>query len=116
MKNVIGMVLALFFILGCSSKHIEVKEDRSFSFPKKSSSVLYHYAKDNIAAQGPKSGYYPLENHLDSLLARIVLAYAATKSIKLQYFTFHSDPAGKLLLKALVDARTQLRYLREKNA
>ncbi|NOR54785.1 MAG: hypothetical protein GQ531_01110 [Sulfurovum sp.] len=104
MKNVIGMVLALFFILGCSSKHIEVKEDRSFSSPKKSSSVLYHYAKDNIAAQGTKSGYYPLENHLDSLSARIVLAYAATKSIKLQYFTFHSDPAGKLLGKALVDA------------
>ena len=104
MKNIIGIVLSLFFIVGCSSKHIEVKEDRSFSSPKKSSSLLYHYAKNDISAQAPKSGYYPLEHHLDSLSARIMLANAATKSIKVQYFTFYSDLSGKLLLEALIAA------------
>ena len=108
MKTIIKRVFvfgitALIFV-GCSTKHTSVSEDREVHLSKKESNVLYEYAKDDIESHAPMSGYYPLENHLDSLSARVMLAKVATKSIKFQYFTFHGDESGSLLMHSVLEA------------
>ncbi|NOR58832.1 MAG: hypothetical protein GQ474_09960, partial [Sulfurimonas sp.] len=108
MKTIMNRVLffgitALIFV-GCSTKHISVGEDRELHLSKKESNILYEYAKDDIESYTPMSGYYPLANHLDSLSARVMLAKVATKSIKFQYFTFHGDDSGSLLMHSVLEA------------
>ena len=106
-KNVIAALLtvvALTVLTGCGGKHVGIKDDRPIHKSMASESTLYDYCADDVAAQAPKSGFYPLENHLDSLAARLMLAKAAKHRITVQYFTFYADDVGTILTKALVDA------------
>ncbi len=104
LKSITLFVIILLINTGCSTKHISVDKDREVHLSAKESNILYKYAKDDIESHAPMSGYYPLANHLDSLSARVMLAKVATKSIKLQYFTFHSDDSGRLLLHSVLEA------------
>lgn len=51
-----------------------------------------------------KSGVLPLITGHEALAARLLLAAKAEKSIDLQYYIWHDDVSGRLLLKALHDA------------
>lgn len=97
-------LLATLILGGCSSKHIGIKKDRALHLTQKSSSILYGHIDTNVTAQAPKSGFYPLDDHLDSLASRLMLAQSAQKRICVQYFTFTADKAGAILAKALIDA------------
>ncbi len=105
--NVIVSFIAVVFLSalsGCAGKHIGIQENRPLHKSLKSSDALYKYALEDVAAQAPKSGFYPLEHHLDSLAARLALAKFAKKRITVQYFTFYDDDVGAILMKALIDA------------
>ena len=104
-KYYISLLVTMLLVFnGCAGKHLGIKEDRPLHLSKKSSTLLYKYAKDDILAHAPQSGFYPLENHINSLAARLALANHAVKSIRIQYFTFAADTAGTVLLKALIKA------------
>jgi len=106
-KNVIAILLtvvALTLLTGCGGKHVGIKEDRPIHKSQASADTLYEYCAEDVLAQSPKSGFYPLENHLDSLAARLMLAKVAKHRITVQYFTFYADDVGTILTKALVDA------------
>ena len=51
-----------------------------------------------------KSGVMPLKTGHEALAARLLLAKRAERSIDLQYYIWHDDTSGRLLLKALHDA------------
>ncbi len=51
-----------------------------------------------------QSGVFLLGNGLDAFVARAVLARQAERSIDVQYYMFHQDTVGKLLVKELLDA------------
>ncbi len=97
-------IVTVLLMASCSAKFDGITTDREIVLSKKSDPVLYKYAKDDIEAQAPKSGFYPLTNHIDSMSARIMLADVAEKSIKLQYYTYNADRIGRLLLRAVLDA------------
>ena len=97
-------VIFLAILTGCGSKHIGIKGDRPIHKSVASEDTLYRYCSEDVAAQAPKSGFYPLENHMDSFAARLMLAKIAKHRITVQYFTFHADDIGTILTKALVDA------------
>jgi len=97
-------VVTLSFLSGCAGKHVGIQEDRPLHLSTANSDALYEYCAEDVAAQSPKSGFHPLEHHLDSLAARIMLAQAAKHRITVQYFTFYTDDVGVILTKALVDA------------
>ncbi len=96
--------ISLTVLTGCGSKHIGIKEDRLFHTSVSSKDSLYTYCAQDVVEQAPKSGFYPLENHMDSFAARLMLAKIAKHRITVQYFTFHADDIGTILTKALVDA------------
>jgi putative cardiolipin synthase len=104
LKSITICIIILLINTGCSTKHLSVDKDREVHLSAKESNVLYEYAKDDIESHAPMSGYYPLANHLDSLSARVILAKVATKSIKFQYFTFHGDESGSLLMYSVLEA------------
>jgi putative cardiolipin synthase len=55
-------------------------------------------------AQPGRSGIYPLSRGLDAFLARIVLADAADRSLDVQYYIWHGDTTGRLLLERVLRA------------
>ena len=50
------------------------------------------------------SGVYLLSKGLDAFVGRAVLARLAERSIDVQYYMFHQDTVGQLLIKELLDA------------
>jgi putative cardiolipin synthase len=51
-----------------------------------------------------QSGVYPLGTGMEALAARVALVRLAEKSLDVQYYIWHSDDSGRLLLKELLDA------------
>lgn len=50
------------------------------------------------------SGIYPLASPADAFAARALLAQAAQRTLDVQYYIWHGDTTGTLLLQALLDA------------
>ena len=56
------------------------------------------------AAHAGLSGVFPLRGPADAFAARHLLAAAAEKTLDVQYYIWHGDLSGTLLMKSLVDA------------
>jgi putative cardiolipin synthase len=54
-----------------------------------------------VAAHGGRSGVYPLPSPADAFAARAFLAFTAERSLDVQYYMWHDDETGVLLLEAL---------------
>jgi cardiolipin synthase C len=57
-----------------------------------------------IAAQGGRSGFRLLANGLDAFVARATLIELAERTLDLQYYIFHPDQSGSLVIDRLVAA------------
>ena len=85
----------------------------NFDYPRKESSVIRDTG-DTLLAQklagisnlhpAGNSGFHPLENGIDALTARLILAERAERSIDLQYYLIKDDIVGKVFLRALLGA------------
>ena len=51
-----------------------------------------------------QSGIFLLSNGLDAFVGRVILAQMAERSIDLQYYEFHQDTVGRLMIKELLMA------------
>ena len=59
---------------------------------------------EQLAAHPDKNGVWLLRNGRDAFVARAVLAQMAERSIDLQYYMFHHDTVGNLLLFNMIKA------------
>ncbi|MDO5290910.1 MAG: phospholipase D family protein [Pseudomonadota bacterium] len=66
--------------------------------------VLAGYALPLAAAHPGQSGVYPLGDGREAFLARLALAEAAQYSLDVQYYIWHDDVSGRLLLQSLYRA------------
>jgi putative cardiolipin synthase len=55
---------------------------------------------DRAAANPGRSGIYALSDGRDAFAARVLLAHAADRRLDLQYYIWHNDTTGQLLLDA----------------
>jgi len=97
-------VLSLFLLCACAS------------LPDNSQKVASHVISDGdntslgkghklLLDQHPgQSGVFLLGNGLDAFVGRAVLANLAERSIDVQYYMFHQDTVGRLLIKDLLAA------------
>jgi putative cardiolipin synthase len=60
--------------------------------------------KSQLQANPELSGVYLLRSGLDAFVGRAVLARQAERSIDVQYYMFHQDTVGRLLIKELLNA------------
>ena len=72
-----------------------------------------------LAAEHPgKSGIHPLSNPHDAFAARVLLARAAERTLDVQYYIWHGDMTGTLLLEELhtaADRGVRVRLLLDDN-
>lgn len=96
--------LALCFVLSaCVSLPENYPRDESWKVDGNDSSFSAQLAKSETTHPG-QSGAFPLGDGIEALAARVLLARAAEQSLDMQYYIWHPDTAGRLLVKELLDA------------
>lgn len=112
-------VLCLGILTGCSLPPLESRSVSQALAPDAARDTALGRAIAPLAAQHPgKSGIHPLADAHDAFAARMMLARAAQRSLDVQYYIWHDDLTGTLLLEALhaaADRGVRVRLLLDDN-
>jgi putative cardiolipin synthase len=76
----------------------------SYAIHDTAATTLGLSARDMVEAHAGDSGFRPLPIGVDALVARIVLADFAERSLDVQYYIWHDDLTGRLFTDALLRA------------
>jgi len=74
------------------------------ALPADPTALLPARAAEQMAAHPGLSGVVPLVSGHDAFASRLALARMAERSIDAQYYIWHNDTSGQILLKTLYDA------------
>ena len=66
--------------------------------------TLQRWIEPHVAATGGRSGFRLLANGLDAFVARAILIDLAERTLDLQYYIFHPDKTGSLVIDRLIAA------------
>lgn len=98
------LITIILFVAGCASLPSNSGNPESFALLDTGDTRLgkayYQLAKN----QPEESGFLLLDYGLDALTARLELAQEAERSIDVQYYLFHNDLTGRLLIDELLKA------------
>ena len=103
LRRALGLLCGLA-LAGCASLPVDYPRQASYALTDTAGTRLALALSPVLARHASRSGAFPLESGLDAFVARIVLADAAERSLDLQYYIWHGDTSGKLLLDALLRA------------
>jgi len=95
---------ALLLIGGCASLPSNIERSESHAFQGTATTRLGQVSQTALKSHPGDSSFRPLQNGVDALLARIVLAEAAERSLDVQYYIWHDDLTGKHFAHALLRA------------
>jgi len=101
-----ALVLALLagaLLTACTSLPENYPREESWKLDTTDTQLAQSFAK-HASDHPQQSGAYPLTDGMEALAARVVLARKAEKSLDVQYYIWHGDHSGRLLLKELLDA------------
>jgi putative cardiolipin synthase len=99
--GLIALLLAALCAAGCASLPKDHPREASHALTDTGSTRLGRALAPVLAKHAERSGAFPLESGLDAFVARMVLAEAAERSLDLQYYIWHGDTSGQLLLAAV---------------
>jgi putative cardiolipin synthase len=91
-------------LAGCASLPELEPRQESHALPDTSGTRLAHAVEPLATAHPGLSGIHPLPLGTDAFAARMLLARAAERSIDTQYYIWHPDQSGALLMGELWDA------------
>jgi putative cardiolipin synthase len=94
----------LLLLNGCSSLPSLEGRTVSAAFTDTADTRLGRSVARLAAAHPGSSGVYPLLDSREAFAARVLLARAADRSLDVQYYIWHADLSGTLLLEALLEA------------
>lgn len=97
------LLLCLLLLSGCASLPQNFTREDIVRLNAEDSSLAQEFAAQAQAHPG-KSGAYPLGSGMEALAARVALARRAERSLDVQYYIWHGDDSGRILLKELLDA------------
>ena len=99
-----SVLLGLLLFGGCATLPENVDRQSSHVLTDTDDTFLGQLFHDEKAAHPDKSGFFLLDDGLDAFVARAILAQNAERSIDAQYYLFHNDLTGKLLMHELIQA------------
>jgi len=101
-----GLVVAAFvlFFSGCASLPGNVERNESHALQDTATTTLGQQSQAALQAHPGQNGFRPLRSGVDAILARIVLADAAQRSLDVQYYIWHDDLTGRIFANALLRA------------
>jgi putative cardiolipin synthase len=100
-----GWLLGLALLLcGCATLPREVARTPSYAIGNTNDTRLGLLLQPRLQEHAGASGFNPLADGVDALLARIVLAELAQRSLDVQYYIWHDDLTGRHFAQALLRA------------
>jgi cardiolipin synthase C len=97
------LLLAGLLLAGCASLPENFERDATVRLDAGDTRLARSF--EALAAAHPgQSGAYPLAHGIEALAARVLLVRLAEKTLDVQYYIWHGDESGRLLLKELLDA------------
>lgn len=98
------IALIPFCLLGCRYGAAPAPTSRSVAFERSAETSIGRASALSMAQHPGKTGVYVLENGLDAFAARVGLVEQAECALDVQYYIFHHDLTGHVLLSRLVAA------------
>ncbi len=96
---------AMLLVLGgCASLPSDIERTESRVLSDTATSRLGQANRTALSAHPGDSGFHLLRSGVDALLARIVLAEAAERTLDVQYYIWHDDLTGRHFAHALLRA------------
>ena len=100
----LGLLLALLLQAGCASLPTDYPRSSSTTLMDTGDTRLGQASRRLLAGHPDVSGVHLLNRGTDAFLARLALAEAAEKSLDIQYYIWHGDTTGKVLLERVLRA------------
>jgi putative cardiolipin synthase len=95
---------SLWWLGGCASLPKDFSRFPSYAVSEGPDTTLGRRFNSQLMDHQDQSGVFLLSDGLDAFVARAILARMAEQSIDLQYYMFHQDTVGQLLLGELLKA------------
>jgi putative cardiolipin synthase len=89
---------------GCATLPKDTAREPSHAWDRSQETKLGRALAADVAQHPGMSGFHLLGNGLDAFVARMALAEAAERTLDLQYYIFHADLTGKLILDSILSA------------
>ena len=104
--RLLHLLLMLFAAMsvGCASLPENTNPEEVYSVVAPPGAKLSKLALDNTPAETQQSAFILLSDGTDAFVARMALASAAETSIDAQYYIWHNDVTGDLLINELINA------------
>jgi putative cardiolipin synthase len=100
----IAIVLILLLIHGCASLPTDYERLPSYVIADTQDTSLGRTVAAAVATNPGQSGFYPLSYGMDAFVARVGLIDAAQRSLDIQYYIWHEDTTGILLVDRVLRA------------
>jgi putative cardiolipin synthase len=100
----LAILLVLALLAACASLPPNTDREPSFALQDTGSTRLATWLRPYLDTHPGQSGFYLLTSGLDAYAARVILADTADRSIDAQYYLWHDDLVGNLLVDALLRA------------
>lgn len=103
MRGIVCLIIAL--LTGCASIDFDYPRVASTAMVDTNATLLGSKVAQ-LSASGPpeQAGFYPLQDGIDALTARLLLAARAERSIDTQYYLIKTDAASLAFIEALLKA------------
>jgi len=98
------LLIGLWLLFGGTGLPKGVDRPVSHAISDGHDTALGRLCAEQLARHGNNSGVFLLNNGLDAFVARARLAQMAERSIDVQYYMFHQDIVGRLLIDQLIRA------------
>jgi putative cardiolipin synthase len=101
------ILVVSFFLLagGCASLPENTNRQASYALTDTDDTSFGKKSAERIQLEGNgQEGFLLLGSGLDAFVARALLAHYAERSIDLQYYLYHKDLVGRLLMNKLIEA------------
>ncbi len=99
-----ALAVATLLLAGCASVPRDIERAESRAVRDTDATRLAHVRQSILKGHPGESGFLPLASGVDALLARIVLAEAAERTLDAQYYIWHDDLTGRHFAHALLRA------------
>lgn len=98
------ILVALLFTSGCSSLPTDYEKNPSYAIQDTSNTQIGRKVVPVVDSHPGESGFYLLRSGVDAFVARAAVISKAERSLDVQYYIWHTDTTGRLLIDQLLQA------------
>jgi putative cardiolipin synthase len=100
----IVLLLTVLYAGGCASIPFDHRKTPTFAIPPSHETRLWKGLQPELERNEGKSGFFLMPSGMDAFASRYYLIETADRSLDLQYFMFHDDATGLVLVERLLAA------------